>query len=846
MQSNAYDVFISYRSNDLHLAEDLHDSLTREGFRVWFDRARLDPGCDWHREIETACEGSRIILPIMTPTWQESEWCRFETFGGEQVIPLLFAGDWSQIAPSPLQAYQFVDFRHPQAATWNKLLAAIRDYLRQPLVHKTPRLAFLAYSHNPYFVGREKLLLDIHEHLCRTAATALTQGSAYAISGMGGIGKTTLAREYAEKFWRLYREILWVRAEPEMLPTEFARLALQLRLVSQPSRDNNEDAQRAMQELNGRTPRLLILDNAIDEKSVQEWIPNSGGCRTIVTSRFAGWSAAVQTVTVGVLAPAPARELLLRRSGLEKSDVNIHAADRVGEELGYLPLALEQAAAFARKVCIGFEQYLVLYAQSRRELLAQRALGGTQYPDSVATTWQTTIKRLGWRARAVLRLAAFCSPENIPFEMLQEAGEFLGKPITTRVSEIMRHISRYFVGQQKTEPVKNNVLTMKLDLRLALGELADYSMISLSEHAFSVHRLVQAVQIDSLKERVRRTWAKRAVLGVNRAFPYIEFSDWAYCARLLPHARVAATLIEHWQFKFPEAWRLLNQAASYLLDRGQYSQAELLFRQALEVRCSLGEHDPDFATALDALGLVQSLMGNYAAAEPLHQRALEIRRAILGYHHPDFATSLNNLAVLYGRTGKYAASEPLHQMALQARCAVFGKHHKDVAESMNNLAVLYDKLHNYAAAEPLYRQALEIFRVTLGPENPKFAQLVNNLAVLYYRQGNYSAAEPLYREALEIRRTALGEDHPEFARTMSDLAVLYDQMDNHVDAEPLHRRAVEITRAALGEAHPLLAKALENYAASLRRIHHTTEASKMESQAREIRSKHTATEPHNG
>jgi hypothetical protein len=85
----AYDLFISYRSGDLPLAEGLYDRLTRAGLRVWFDKARLRPGCDWHREIEAGCEASRIILPVLTPRWRESEWCRYETYGGEYVMPLL-------------------------------------------------------------------------------------------------------------------------------------------------------------------------------------------------------------------------------------------------------------------------------------------------------------------------------------------------------------------------------------------------------------------------------------------------------------------------------------------------------------------------------------------------------------------------------------------------------------------------------------------------------------------------------------------------------------------------------------------------------------------------------------
>src|SRR5262249_53855562 len=154
---------------------------------------------------------------------------------------------------------------------------------------------------------------------------------------------------------------LWVRAEDRhLLAEEFARLAMELNLTANLTQDVAGDARRALLELGGQTPRLLILDNADSEQSAQPWIPTSGGCRTIITSRFAGWSAAVSMVPVDVLAPEAARQLLLARSDLQDNDANARSADELARELGYLPLALEQAAAFVRNVRIDLDEYLRL------------------------------------------------------------------------------------------------------------------------------------------------------------------------------------------------------------------------------------------------------------------------------------------------------------------------------------------------------------------------------------------------------------------------------------------------------------------------------------------------------
>jgi len=328
------------------------------GLRVWFDKARLRDGYNWHEEIEAGCEESRVVLPVLTPGWKRSEWTRYETYGAEAVIPLLYEGTWDEVKTPPLGRWQGHILSHSDAA---RLIAAVHHLLAQPASEKSGRVAHLRFLANPHFVGREETLNEIHEKLFTNPTAVLTQGRIAAVTALGGVGKTALARQYAEKFWRRYSQLFWVDCR-RSLDGEFALIHDVLR--PDPVFASLKDTDKAIwvrSELNqpARPLRLLILDNAEDEASVREWIPKSGNCHTLLTSRFTAWPPGVETCPVWTLKPEPAHEFLLRRSGKAADE----ACAAVASKLGYLPLALEQAAAYVAEQgpCFGFADYLRLY-----------------------------------------------------------------------------------------------------------------------------------------------------------------------------------------------------------------------------------------------------------------------------------------------------------------------------------------------------------------------------------------------------------------------------------------------------------------------------------------------------
>jgi TIR domain len=165
--SATYDAFISYASADLAFAEEAHRRLVKAGFSVWFDKSRLNPGCDWHKEIEAGCERSRVLLPVLTPRWKVSPWTKFETYGAEAVIPLIVEGDFADTSTPPLTRFQgqALDLSSQDDASWERLFEALRGLLARPAPEKLDRL-LKTYS-SISGVGRSGMGLGIFEAACK-------------------------------------------------------------------------------------------------------------------------------------------------------------------------------------------------------------------------------------------------------------------------------------------------------------------------------------------------------------------------------------------------------------------------------------------------------------------------------------------------------------------------------------------------------------------------------------------------------------------------------------------------------------------------------------------------------
>ncbi|MHC4970109.1 MAG: serine/threonine-protein kinase [Planctomycetota bacterium] len=233
-----------------------------------------------------------------------------------------------------------------------------------------------------------------------------------------------------------------------------------------------------------------------------------------------------------------------------------------------------------------------------------------------------------------------------------------------------------------------------------------------------------------------------------------------------------------------------------------FDQAQRHLAAALEMQQALhGPRDPDVAQTMEDLASTLWFRGQFAEAEALYRDCLDIRRDIFGPEHEAVARSLNHLAASLNSQAKHEAAESYYRRSLDMRLRLFGDRHELVARSKNNLATCLMDQQRYEDAEKLFREAVAIVRSLHGREHVDVAGGLTNLAWCLSSMGRTSEAEQLYRDALIIKREALGDDHASVAITLSQLARLLSTTGHLEEAERLCREALEIRRQRLEPTH---------------------------------------------
>ncbi len=618
-------VFISYSHKDKVWLARLKEMLTpsvREGLKNWED-TRIDPGAEWREEIQQALSSAKVALLLVSPAFLNSDFIHkselpplLETAkkGGLTILWVLLSA--CQYKKSPIEKYQALhDLSKPldkleeeSPADLNALLVTICEKIENALKNSTDltagaendgKIFHIPMERNSFFTGREKVLEEIRD--------TLNEHRRHAISGMGGLGKTQIAIEYAYRHREKYEAIFWVSANSSIsLVSGFTEIAHKLKLISTEERDSQAIVNAVKRWLGEHQDWLLIFDNADQPQLVKECLPLDPQGHILLTSRASVFDALaiVKPLELKEMLDDEAVQFLFKRTG-RSQDMTGEAATAatLAQELGYLPLALEQAGAYIIQNKASFANYLTSYEKNRVKLLKKSKAVTGNYPESVATTWAMNFEEVEKESKAsrdLLKASAFLAADNIPFELITQGADKLGAELEAALQGI------------EEDPL---LLSEKV-----LKPLLSYSLIRVNsvDEMYSLHRLVQEVVQYNMGLDEQRKWAERIIHSLRQVFPVGDYKNWTACERFIVHAKKGAELVDKYQFEFVEAAILLGLSAYYLHKKAEYE-----------------------------------------AAEPLYQRALGINEKVLGPDHPNTKTILGNYhAVLIAR-GKSAEAANL-------------------------------------------------------------------------------------------------------------------------------------------------------------------------------------------
>ncbi|MDZ8263957.1 tetratricopeptide repeat protein [Nostoc sp. ChiQUE01b] len=696
------------------------------------------------------------------------------------------------------------------------------------------------------FVGRDNIMSKLYQMLQQGHRVAVS-----AITGMGGVGKTELALQYALKYQPTYLAgICWLSVRGVDVGTQIVQFGRSLLGLNPPVDVELIEQVRFCWRHWQSGEVLLVFDDVTDYAAIKPYLPPSTAPRfkVLITTRLR-LGASVNQLELEVLDESAALALLELLVGSDRIQLERDCAQQLCAQLGYLPLGLELVGRYLdRKSDLSLAEMLERLQDKR---LVARALCQTEDDMTarlgVAAAFDLSWETLSESAKLLGYLSSLFAAAPIPWSLLDEC---LNNQDSETLEEIrdsellnLHLLQQTSPGTYRLHPLIRDFFQTKSDPRL-LEKSEELNLDTLKQKFWQV--------MAAVAQEITRSSTSQQILTVS---PII-----------IPHLE-AASRLENWQlsedqlmsiipYRKKNSWitSIFDHPSRYVLEpymglgqfyegQGAYAKAEPWYTQCLWIaQTRLAANHPSLATSLHNLAKLYREQGHLGEAELLFEQSLAVKENQLSADHPQLAASLNslvflyrsqerhseatslfwqsraieicldNLGVLYVKQGRYTEAEPLLQQSLAIREHLYGTDDPNVAVSLHNLGKLYRDQGRYIEAEPLYQQALAIEEKNLGADHLNVALSLHNLAELYRDQERYSEAEQLFQRSLEIKEKNLEADHPHVAVSLSGLGTLYRLQGCYSEAEPRLQRALDIWKGNLGETHPLVGRGLDNLA----------------------------------
>ncbi|KAH7111330.1 hypothetical protein B0J11DRAFT_619915 [Dendryphion nanum] len=640
------------------------------------------------------------------------------------------------------------------------------------------------------------------------------------IHGLGGMGKTQLAADFARRHQDSFSAVLWLDGSSESsLKQSLAAYASRILQGQVPEASRKYaagqggDVDAAVKDvldwlaIPDNKDWLLVVDNIdrddrqreedAEAYDIEHYLPGADHGAVLITTRL-----------------PHLRQLGAQREARKVDSDHARAifeawyGKPVGQEgdellalLDGLPLALAQAAAYMSENVTGFETYTRLYKEQWRELMEEqnsRKAPLRNYTNgSVATTWMISFAAVRSRSEAaanLLLLWAHLDNRSLWYGLLAAA---------SRSSAIAAEQMSIWIGE---------IAHREMDFIKAIAVLRSYSLVEDMEDqsGYATHPVVHqwALHIQDENQRAALSWV--AVTAVGLAVPMNDTKDyWETQARLLPHAGACEVTIKKGiGDRFEEQkevdvllWAMHGLGNLYA-DLGKLDKAEEMYQHAL--RGKEKAWGPEHTSILDTvnnLDLLYAKLGKLDKAEEMYQHALRGKEKAWGLEHTSTLDTVNDLGLLYAKLGKLDKAEEMYQHALRGKEKAWGPEHTSTLSTVNNLGNLYAELGRLDKAEEMYQRALRGKEKAWGPEHTSILDTVNNLGNLYAKLGRLDKAKEMYQRALRGMEKAWGLEHTSTLSTVNNLGNLYADLGKLDKAEEMYQRALRGKEKAWGPEH---------------------------------------------
>ncbi|GAA4506085.1 MULTISPECIES: FxSxx-COOH system tetratricopeptide repeat protein [Nonomuraea] len=826
------DLLLSYVPEDRMWADWAVAVLTHAGFRVVPRIAG-----------KSAPEGEGCVLVLLSGAYarvarstQVPHPLGADAFGSRQVIPLMVSEYRGAVPFTERPAVDLASLGAEQAAeTLLRVVGRPDDVSGYDIPAVSPSFRFPLHSpdvwsvptRNASFTGRNRILESLRDRLVGGDDLG---SRPQALFGLGGVGKTQIALEYAHRFKADYGLVWWVPSN-DVGEINRSLAALAVRLGIRFGDSIADGAKAALEALRRGQPHarwLLTFDNAEDAEALRPFLPGGPG-HVLITSRSQAWSSVAVPLEIDVFSREEGVEHLLRRVPRLAADEALQIADA----LGYLPLAIEQAAAWLEETSMSAGMYLTeLETQTLNTLDLNQP---DDYPHSVAATWEISFNQLNVRSPAagrLLQLCAFFAPESISqslvysdrmLEVLRPFDETLRDKLV--LGRIIRDIGRYALAQ--VDQGNNTIQVHRLVQKVIRSRMREEEALT-AEH--EVHRILAAARPRQGEVDDPENWPQYELL-----WPHLGPSGAITCTeeqvRLLLTEYVrylykrgdfenalarGQELARTWEAEFGagdgQRLHLQFQIANALRSLGRFEEARELDEEVRDAQRSL-YGDSHYYTMLTSGSLAADLraLGRFDEALAMDRETYERWKDAYGEDYPRTLTSANNLAVSYRLVGDpYSAMELDQETRRRMQASsVMGPSHPDTLNTTQNLARDMREAGEYQASIELLKGALPLYREVLGENYLHTLRAGKSLAVSLRKAGQYQEALGLVQDTYQ-RYQRLYPSAPETKAAALEVATCMSVMGHKESARDMTAKVVEDYTELLGVDHPYTLVAANN------------------------------------